>query len=150
MKVLAATLEKILLKREEEQFSRNNLGESRNFTCWKCGELGHISTTCESEKVLPIWRLSRNRSLARNNQRWSGNPQRRRKSNYTERENIWYVTEDPDSRDVIIQQKLYRVNMANDGITIRITVRVKGYPIKIIIDTEANVSIVIYPIVKRF
>ena len=39
--------------------------------------------------------------------------------------------------------------MANDGITIRITVRVKGYLIKIIIDIGANVFIVIYPIVKR-
>ena len=57
--------------------------------------------------------------------------------------------EDPDSRNVIIQQKLYRVNMANDGIATRMTVRVKEYHIKIIIDTGVNVSIVTYPIVKR-
>ena len=39
--------------------------------------------------------------------------------------------------------------MANDGITTRMTVRVKGHPIKTIIDTWANISIIIYPIVKR-
>ncbi len=53
MEILAVTLEKILLKREEEQFSRSNPGGSRNFTCWKCEELGHISITYKSEKVLP-------------------------------------------------------------------------------------------------
>jgi len=53
IKVLAATLEKILLKKKEEQFPKSNPGGSRNFTCWKCGKSGHISTTCESEKVLP-------------------------------------------------------------------------------------------------
>ena len=150
MKVLATTLEKILLKREEEWFSRSNPGGSRNFTCWKCREPRHISTTCESEKVLPTWRPSRNRSSARNNQRWAGNPLRSRVSNYTEQKNIWYVTKDPDSRDVIIQQKLYRINMANDDTATRMTVKVKGHPIKTIVDTEANVSIITYPIVKRF
>ncbi len=58
--------------------------------------------------------------------------------------------EDLDSRDVIIQQKLYQVNMANNGTATRTTVKMKGHPIKIIIDTGANVFIVIYPIVKRF
>ncbi len=53
MEVLAATLEKILLKREKKQFSRSNLKGSRKFICWKYGEPGYISTTCESEKVLP-------------------------------------------------------------------------------------------------
>jgi len=57
--------------------------------------------------------------------------------------------EDSDSRDVIIQQKLYQVNMADNGITTKTIVRVKGYPIKTIIDTGANVSIVTYPTVKR-
>jgi len=53
MEVLTTMLEKILLKREEERFPRNNPEGSRNFTCWKCGKPGYISTTCESEKVLP-------------------------------------------------------------------------------------------------
>ncbi len=57
--------------------------------------------------------------------------------------------EDLNSRDVIIQQKLYWVNMTNDSIVTRMTVRVKEYHIKIIIDTGVNVSIVTYPIVKR-
>ena len=39
--------------------------------------------------------------------------------------------------------------MANDGTTTRMTVRIKGHPVKTIIDTKANVSIVTYPIVKR-
>jgi len=69
MEVLAATLEKILLKKEEEWFLRSNSGGSRNFTYWKCGELEYISTTCESEKVLPTWRPLRNRSSVRNNQK---------------------------------------------------------------------------------
>ena len=39
--------------------------------------------------------------------------------------------------------------MANDGTATRTTVRVKGHPIKIIIDTRANISIITYSIVKR-
>ena len=39
--------------------------------------------------------------------------------------------------------------MADNGITTKTIVRVKGYPIKTIIDTGANVSIVTYPTVKR-
>ncbi len=39
--------------------------------------------------------------------------------------------------------------MVNDSITTKITVRVKGHPIKTIINTGINVSIVTYPIVKR-
>jgi len=41
------------LKRKEERFPKSNPGGSRNFTCWKCEESEHISTTCESEKDLP-------------------------------------------------------------------------------------------------
>jgi len=58
--------------------------------------------------------------------------------------------EDPNSRDVIIQQKLYRVNMANDDTATRTTVRVKEYSVKNIIDIEANVFIITYLIIKRF
>ncbi len=56
----------------------------------------------------------------------------------------------PDSRDIIIQQKFYQVNMANNGIAIRTTVRVKRHPVKIIINMRINVFIVTYPIIKRF
>ena len=40
--------------------------------------------------------------------------------------------------------------MINDSTTIRMTIRIKGHPVKTIIDTEANIFIVTYPIVKRF
>ena len=40
--------------------------------------------------------------------------------------------------------------MANDSTTTRIIVKVKGYSVKMIIDTGANIFIVTYPIVKRF
>jgi len=39
--------------------------------------------------------------------------------------------------------------MANDGTAIKTTVRMKGHPIKTIINTGINVSIITYPIVKR-
>ena len=39
--------------------------------------------------------------------------------------------------------------MADNGIMTKTTVKVKGHPIKTIIDTGVNVSIVTYPIVKR-
>jgi len=39
--------------------------------------------------------------------------------------------------------------MADNGIMTKTTVKVKGHPIKTIIDTGANVSIVTYPTVKR-
>ena len=52
-----------------------------------------------------------------------------------------------NSRDVIIQQKLYHVNMANSAV--RTTVRVKGTLIKIVLDTGANVLIIILSVVKK-
>ena len=53
----------------------------------------------------------------------------------------------PDSRDVMIQQNLYHVNMANSAI--RVIVRVKEIPIKAILNTGANVSIITLLIVKK-
>ncbi len=50
-------------------------------------------------------------------------------------------------RNVIIQQKLYHVNMANSAV--RITVRIKRTPMRAVLDTGANVSIVTLPIVKK-
>ena len=52
-----------------------------------------------------------------------------------------------NSRDVIIQQKLYHVNMVNSAV--RITVRVKGTPMKAVLDTGADVSIVTLLVVKK-
>src|SRR6266540_1285442 len=51
------------------------------------------------------------------------------------------------SRDIIIQQNLYHINIVN--LAVRAVVRVKGTPIRAIIDTEANVFIVTLPIVRK-
>src|SRR6266540_3719544 len=78
------------------------------------------------------------------NQRYQG----RNEANFIRQEsNETYYADNPNSRDVIIQQKLYHVNMANSAV--RTTVRVKGTPMKAVLDTEANVSIVILPVVKK-
>ena len=39
--------------------------------------------------------------------------------------------------------------MANDGTATRMTIKVKEYPVQIIINTEANISIITYPIIKK-
>src|SRR6266542_2136413 len=48
---------------------------------------------------------------------------------------------------IIIQQKLYHVNMAN--LAVRTTVRVKKTLMKAVLDTGANVSIVTLPVAKK-
>ena len=48
---------------------------------------------------------------------------------------------------MIIQQKLYHVNMANSAM--RTTVKVKGILMKAVLDIRANVSIVTLPVVKK-
>src|SRR6266540_6610482 len=53
----------------------------------------------------------------------------------------------PNLRDVVIQQKLYHINMANSAV--RIVVKVKGTPMSSILDTGANVSIVTLLVVKK-
>src|SRR6266498_1552488 len=58
-----------------------------------------------------------------------------------------YYADNPNLRDVIIQQKLYHVNMANSAV--RITIRIKGTPMKAVLDTGANVSIVTLSVVKK-
>ena len=58
-----------------------------------------------------------------------------------------YYADNPNSRDVIIQQKLYHVNMANSAV--RTTVRIKGTPMRAILDTGVNVSIVTLLVVKK-
>ena len=61
--------------------------------------------------------------------------------------NKTYYADNPNFRDVIIQQKLYHVNMANSAV--RTTVRVKGTPMRAVLDTGANVSIMTLSIVKK-
>ena len=48
---------------------------------------------------------------------------------------------------MIIRQTLYHVNMANSAV--RTTVRVKGTPMKAVLNTEANVSIITLSVVKK-
>jgi len=55
--------------------------------------------------------------------------------------------ENPNLRDVIIQQNLYYVNMVNSAI--RIIVRIKKTPMRAVLDIEANVSIVTLLVVKK-
>ncbi len=54
---------------------------------------------------------------------------------------------DLNSRDVIIQQNLYHVNMTN--LMVRVIVRVKGILMRVVLNTEANVSIVTLSVVKK-
>ena len=58
-----------------------------------------------------------------------------------------YYANNPNSRDVNIQQKLYHVNMINSAV--RTTVRVKRTLMRAVLDTGANVSIVTLPVVKK-
>src|SRR6266511_3139766 len=58
-----------------------------------------------------------------------------------------YYANIPNSRDVIIQQKFYHVNMANSAV--RTTVRIKGTPMRAVLNTGVNVSIVTLPVVKK-
>ncbi len=48
---------------------------------------------------------------------------------------------------MIIQQKLYHVNMANSAV--RITIRIKGTLMKAVLDTGANISIITLSVVKK-
>ncbi len=58
-----------------------------------------------------------------------------------------YYANNPNSRDVNIQQKLYHVNMINSAV--RTTVRVKRTLMRAVLDTGANVLIVTLPVVKK-
>ncbi len=50
MEVLTATLEKLLLKREEEKYLIIRPGESINVRCWRCNEISHFQKDCISEQ----------------------------------------------------------------------------------------------------
>src|SRR6266540_1781460 len=99
------------------------------------------------------WRRSQRSFNSNNNYRRRGRGgnqryQGRSEVNFAQWEsNETYYADNPNSRDVIIQQKLYHVNMANSAV--RTTVRIKGTPMRAILDTGANVSIMTLPVVKK-
>ena len=52
LEVLIAIVQKLLRKKEEEAFSRQN---NRSNKCFRCEGPGHFMKDCMSEKVLPSW-----------------------------------------------------------------------------------------------
>src|SRR6266540_2552187 len=154
MEVLTATIEKLLRQKEEEKYPTTRPGESINVRCWRCNEIGHFQKDCMSERFQQNYGRGPPRNFNRNNNyrgRGRGRNQRYQGQNKVsfaqqERKETYYAS-NPNSRDVIIQQKLYHVNMANSAV--RTTVRVKGTPIKAVLDTGANVSIITLPVVKK-
>src|SRR6266540_1650146 len=154
MEVLTATIEKLLRQKEEEKYPTTRPGGSINVRCWRCNEIGHFQKDCMSERFQQNYGRGPQRNFNSNNnyrRRGRGRNQRyqgRNEVNFTRREsNKTYYADNPNSRDMIIQQKLYHVNMAN--LAVRTTVRVKGTPMRAVLDTGANVSIITLPVVKK-
>jgi len=49
MEALTVTLEKLLLKREEERYLMTRPDGTINVRCWRCNEIGHFQKDCMSE-----------------------------------------------------------------------------------------------------
>ncbi len=49
MKVLTATLEKLLCQKEEEKYPITRPGGSINVRCWRCNEIGYFQRDCMFE-----------------------------------------------------------------------------------------------------
>src|SRR6266498_3152156 len=147
LEVLTAMVQQLLRKKEEEGYPRQN-NNSRNNNCFRCGEPGHFMRDCMSEKVLATWNPNRKQpnSFNRNNNRTGSWRPRQRESNYVE-EDVRYYAHDPNERNV--EPVVYRVDMDQGGSAVRTTIRVKGHPVKAIVDSEASVSIITLPIVKQ-
>ncbi len=152
MEALTATLKKLLLKREEEKYPMTWPEGSINVRCWRCNEIGHFQKDCMSER----WQQNPWKGSQRNHN--SNYCRRGRSENYRnqgrwevnfawQESNETYYAANPNSRDIIIQQNLYYVNMAN--LAVRTIVRIKRTLMRVIIDTEANIFIVTLPIIRK-
>ena len=145
LEVLTATVQQLLRKKEEETYPRPS---NRGNNCFRCGEPGHFMRDCMSEKVLATWNPNRKQpnNFNRNTNRTGSWRPRQRESNYVE-EDVRYYAHDPEDRNV--EPVVYRVDMDQGGSAVRTTIRVKGHPIKAIVDSGASVSIITLPIVKQ-
>src|SRR6266542_1879085 len=131
MEVLTAIIEKLLRQKEKEKYPTIRPGGSINVRYWRCNEIGHFQKDCMSERLQQnSWRRPQRNFNNNNNYRGRGRGrnqryQERSEVNFAQRESDeTYYADNPNSRDVIIQQKLYYVNMANSAV--RTTVRIKG------------------------
>src|SRR6266498_4997408 len=154
MEVLTATIEKLLRQKEEEKYPITRPRGSINVRCWRCNEIGHFQKDCMSEQFQQnSWRRSQRNFNNNNNYRergCDGNSRYQGQSevNFARREsNETYYTDNPNSRDMTIQQKLYHVNMAN--LAVRMTIRVKRTLMRAILNTEANISIITLSVVRK-
>ncbi len=150
LEVLTATVQQLLRKKEEEAYphNNNNNNNNRNNNCFRCGESGHFIKDCMSERVLATWDPTRKRpsNFNRSTNRTGSWRPRQRESNYVE-EDVKYYAHDPEDRNV--EPVVYRVDMDQGGSAVRTTIRVKGHPVKAIVDSGASVSIITLPIVKQ-
>ena len=101
-----------------------------------------------SEKVLATWDLTRKRpsNFNRNINRTGSWRPHQRESNYIEKD-VRYYAHDPEDRNV--EPVVYRVDMDQGGSAVRTTIRVKGHPVKAIVNSGTSVSIITLPIVKQ-
>src|SRR6266540_3401342 len=134
LEVLTATVQQLLRKKEEGAYPRyNSNNNNRNNNCFRCGKPGHFIRDCMSEKVLAIWNPVRKQpnNNSRNTNRTGSWRPRQRESNYVE-EDVRYYAHDPEDRNV--EPVVYRVDMDQGGSAVRTTIRVKGHPVKAIVD----------------
>ena len=142
------TVQQLFRKKEEEAYPCWN---NRNNRCFRCEGPGHFARNCMSKKVLLGYdptcinqRWPSNNNNCNNNQSSSWRPYQK-ESNYI-KEDIRYYAHDPNNKNV--ELVVYKIDMNQEGSVIWTIIRVKGYPVKVIIDSGTSVSIITLPIVK--